>query len=183
MATLGLRGWPISAVNVCGVDQRAPTLAVQSVYSLAGGEVAVHEDEYTIIEDVVAPGPEGDTHHLIDYETQELVSRLWSAYLARTREGLDRGGARPMMRRLNCVLDNEAFAGQKLQRGIRATGRSRRSCTFAAGLWHLDDGRMVNTCEMVTVFVEPGKGAVEIPADFWAAVEAIEGRRIPIAES
>ena len=142
----------------------------------------MHEDEYTIIEDVVGPGPEGDTHHLIDYQTQELVSVLWSAYLARAREGLAPSDVGPVMRRVSYVLDNEAFAGQKLQRGIRATGRSRRSCTFAAGLWHPEDGRMVHTCEMVTVFVEPGKGAVEVPADFWAAVEGIEGRSIPVAE-
>ena len=135
---------------------------------------------------MVAPGPEGDTRHLIDYETQELASRLWSEYLARARKGSDPSGARLMMRSLRCVLDNEAFAGQKLQRGIRATSRSRRSrrsrrsSTFAAGLWHSRDGRMVHQCEMVTVFVEPGKGAVEIPADFWAAIEAIEGRSIPV---
>ena len=33
-----------------------------------------------------------------------------------------------------------------------------------------------------TVFVEPGKGAVGVPDDFWAAVEKMEGRSIPIAE-
>ena len=41
----------------------------------------MREDEYTIIEDVVGPGdPHGEKHHLIDYQTQELVSR--SARLA-----------------------------------------------------------------------------------------------------
>jgi len=35
---------------------------------------------------------------------------------------------------------------------------------------------------MVTVFVEPGTGAVEVPADFWAAVERTEGRSIPVTE-
>jgi hypothetical protein len=35
---------------------------------------------------------------------------------------------------------------------------------------------------MVTVFVDPEHGAVEIPADFWAAVEQMEGRSIPVAE-
>jgi hypothetical protein len=33
------------------------------------------------------------------------------------------------------------------------------------------------------VFVEPGVGAVAIPEDFWAAVEKIEGRPIPLAET
>ena len=61
-------------------------------------------------------------------------------------------------------------------------GRSRRSCTFAAGLWHADDGRLVHSAEIVTVFVEPGKGAVEVPEDFWSAVQEIEGRLIAVAE-
>jgi acyl-CoA thioesterase FadM len=147
-----------------------------------GGETIVHEDEYTIIEDVVGPGPPGDTHHLVDYQTQELVSTLWSKYLARAREGLAPSPAIPAMRRVSYSLDNEAFAGQSLQRGIKVVGRSRRSTTFAAGLWHPEDGRMVHAAEIVTVFVEPGKGSVEIPADFWAAVEQIEGRSIPVAE-
>src|SRR6188768_4174084 len=48
----------------------------------------VHEDTYTIVEDVTAPGEPGDDHHLVDYQTQELVSRLWTKYLAQVREGL-----------------------------------------------------------------------------------------------
>ena len=43
-------------------------------------------------------------------------------------------------------------------------------------------GRMVHAAEIVTVFVEQGKGSVEIPADFWAGVEALEGRTIPVTE-
>lgn len=143
----------------------------------------MHEDEYTIVEDVVAPaGPGGEHRHLVDYQTQELVSTLWSAYLAKAREGLAASRVVPAMRRVSYSLDSEAFAGEPLQRGIRAVGRSRRSCTFAAGLWHADTGQMVHSAEMVTVFVEPGKGSVEVPADFWAAVERMEGRSIPVAE-
>jgi acyl-CoA thioesterase FadM len=142
----------------------------------------VHEDSYTIVEDVIGPGEPGDDHHLIDYQTQELVSRLWSKYLAQVREGLAPSTVGPVMRRASYSLDNEAFAGDKLQQGIRAVSRTRRSCTFAAGLWHADDGRMVHSAEIVTVFVEPGTGAVEVPADFWAAVEKLEGRSIPVTE-
>jgi acyl-CoA thioesterase FadM len=109
------------------------------------------------------------------------VSTLWSKYLARAREDLVASPVFPAMRRVSYSLDNEAFAGQPLQRGIKAVGRSRRACTFAAGLWHRDDGRMVHQAEMVTVFVDPGTGAVPVPDDFWAAVENIEGRSIPIA--
>jgi len=142
----------------------------------------VHEDSFTLVEDVVGPGEPGDHHHLIDYQTQELVSRLWSTYLARVREGLAPSTVGPVMRRASYSLDNEAFAGDKLQRGIRAVSRTRRSCTFAAGLWQADDGRMVHSAEIVTVFVDPEKGAVEVPDDFWAAVEKLEGHSIPITE-
>jgi acyl-CoA thioesterase FadM len=142
----------------------------------------VHEDEYTIVEDVTGPGEPGDDHHLVDYQTQELVSTLWSKYLAQARQDLAPSPVIPALRRVSYSLDSEAFAGQPLQRGIRVVGRSRRSSTFAAGLWHAGDGRMVHSAEMVTVFVEPGQGAVEVPDDFWAAVEKIEGRRIPVTE-
>ncbi len=138
-----------------------------------------HEDEYTMVDDVVAPGHPGDGHHLVDYETQELVSRLWSIYLAKCREGTS-GAATPAMRRVSYSLDNEAFAGEQLQRGIKVASRTRRGMTFEAALWHADDGRYVHRAELVTVWVEPGKGAVEIPEDFWRNVEALEGREIPI---
>jgi acyl-CoA thioesterase FadM len=150
--------------------------------SKSSEERAVHEDEYSIVEDITGPGEPGDAHHLVDYQTQELVSTLWSKYLAHARQGLVPSTVIPAMRRVSYSLDSEAFAGQRLQRGIKVLGRSRRSCTFAAGLWHADDGRMVHSAEMVTVFVEPGAGAVEVPEDFWAAVEKIEGRSIPVAE-
>ena len=143
----------------------------------------MHDDEYTIIEDVTAgEGPGGAQHHLVDYQTQELVSTLWSKYLAKAREGLSPTSVTPAMRRVSYALDNEAHGGDALQRGIRAVGRSRRACTFNAGLWHAGDGRMVHSAEIVTVFVDPQKGSVEIPEDFWAAVEKIEGRSIPVAE-
>lgn len=142
----------------------------------------MHEDEYTIVEDITGPGTPGESHHLVDYETQELVSTLWSKYLAQAREGLAPSAVIPAMRRVSYSLDSEAFAGQSLQRGIKAVSRSRRSCTFAAGLWHGDDGRMVHQAEMVTVFVEPGAGSVAVPDDFWAAVEKIEGHSIPVSE-
>jgi acyl-CoA thioesterase FadM len=144
---------------------------------------AVHEDEYTIIEDVTGdPGPAGGHHHMVDYQTQELLSTLWSKYLAQAREGLAPTGVTPAMRRVSYSLESEAFSGEPLQRGIRMATRSRRSCTFSAGLWHAEDGRMVHSAEMVTVFVEPAQGSVAVPDDFWAAVEKIEGRSIPVAE-
>ena len=125
----------------------------------------MHEDEYTVIEDVVAPGEAGDQHHLVDYETQELVSKLWSKYVAMASEGFDAGDVVPAPRRITTVLDTECFAGQSLQRGIKAVARTRRTYTLQAGLWHADDGRMVVTSEIVTVAADRSTGsAVEIPA-------------------
>jgi acyl-CoA thioesterase FadM len=140
-----------------------------------------HEDEYSLIEDITAPG---GTHggHLLDYQTQELLTSLWSAYLAKGREGLPMDGAMPALRRVSYALDSEAFVGQELQRGIKVLSRTRRGCTFGVGLWAKDGGQMVHQGEMVTVWVEPGKGAVAIPDDFWAQMEKLEGREIPITE-
>lgn len=142
----------------------------------------MHEDRFTIVEDLVAPGDPDSHHHLVDYQTQELVSKLWSKYLAKAREGLAPSTVVPVMRRVSYSLDSESLPGDQLQRGIRAVSRSRRSCTFEAALWHAGDGRMVHSAELVTVFVDPAQGAVAVPEDFWAAVETIEGRPIPAAQ-
>ncbi len=143
----------------------------------------MHEDDFTIIEDVTWLAVEGEEgHHLVDYQTQELVSKLWSKYLAQVRADLAPSAVFPAVRRVSYGLDNEAFPGQPLQRGIRMMGRSRRSCSFSGALWHADDGRMVSSGEIVTVFVDPAKGSVEVPGDFWAAVEKLEGRSIPVTE-
>jgi acyl-CoA thioesterase FadM len=134
--------------------------------------------EFTIVEEFVADVDKDPSHHLVDYETQRFVTELWSAYLARVRAGLSEGPVHPAMRRVSYSLDGEAFPGQQLVRGIRMDSRSRRSCTFAIALWH-PDGRLVHSAEMVTVFVDPQlASAVEIPEDFWEAVEVLEGREI-----
>jgi acyl-CoA thioesterase FadM len=142
----------------------------------------VADPPFTIVEEIVAPGDPGSHAHLVDYQTQELVSTLWSAYLAKAREGLAPSSVTPAMRRVSYSLDSECTPGQRLTRSIRVASRSRRSCTFEARLTHADDGRPVHVAEMVTVFVDPAQGAVEIPEDFWAAVERMEGRSIPVTE-
>jgi acyl-CoA thioesterase FadM len=141
-----------------------------------------HEGEYTLTEDVQAPGEAGSHYHLVDYQTQELVSTLWSKYLAANRQDLDTAGAQPAMRRVSYSLDNEAQPGDELQRGIKAVSRTRRGFTCEAALWHKSDGRFVHRAEIVTVWVAPEQGAVEIPAEFWANVERTEGREIPVTE-
>ena len=142
----------------------------------------MREDEYTLIEDVVGPGEAGDRHHLVDYQTQELVSRLWSKYLAHCREEEGPSEVMQAMRRAWYQMDNEAFAGDKLQRGIRMVGRTRRSCTMAVGLWQADTGKMVHQGEIVTVFIHPEQGSVAIPDLWWAAVERLEGKTFEVTE-
>ena len=142
----------------------------------------MREDEYTLIDDVVGPGEPGDTHHLIDYQTQELVSRLWTEYLARMRAACPPTTVVQAMRAASYRLDNEAFAGDALQRGIRMERRTTRACTLAVGLWHATTGAMVHQGEIVTVFIDPGTGSVPIPDDWWAAVEAFEGKTFEIPE-
>lgn len=139
-------------------------------------------EQFTIVEEVVAPGDPGSHYHLVDYQTQELLSTLWSAYLAKAGEGLAPSPVNPAMRRVTYSLESECMPGQRLTRGIRVVSRSRRTCTFEASLAHADDGRVVHSAEMVTVFIDPEKGAVEIPADFWEAVERMEKRSIPVVE-
>jgi hypothetical protein len=141
-----------------------------------------HEDEYTIIQDVIGPGEPGDRHHLVDYQTQKLLSNLWTEYMARCREAQGPSPVVQAMRSANYVFDNEGFAGDELQRGIRMASRTNRGCTFDVALWHKGDGRMVQRGQISTVFIEPGKGAVPIPEAWWAAAEAIEGRSIPVTE-
>jgi len=140
-------------------------------------------DKFTIVEEFVAEGDAESHHHLVDYETQKFMTNLWSAYLVKVREHLDESPVHPAMRRVSYSLDGEAFPGDTLVRGIRMASRSRRSCTFEIALWH-PDGRMVHSTEMITVFVDPRiPAAVEIPDDFWASVEALEGRTIAAPES
>ena len=146
-------------------------------------ESAVSDDGFTIVEEIVAPGDPESHYHLVDYQTQELVSTLWSAYLAKARDGLPASPVNPAMRRVSYSLDSECAPGDRLKREIRVVSRSRRACTFEARLSHADDGRVIHAAEMVTVFGDPERGAVEIPADFWAAVERMEGRSIPAPES
>lgn len=140
----------------------------------------MHGSEFTMVEELVAQG-EGGGGHLVDYQTQEIMSRLWTRYLARVRDGLDDPfEAMTVMRRVTQSLESECFPGQKLGVGIKVTGRTNRGFTFDAALWHADSGQLIARSEMVTVTVSPeGTGAVTIPQALWSEVERIEGREIP----
>lgn len=138
-------------------------------------------EEFTLVEDLVAPGEPENRYHLVDYQTQELVSKLWSKYLAIVREGLDPSTPPPAMRWASYSLESDCFPGQRLRRAIRMESRTRRSCTFKGALWHADTKQMIHSATLVTVFLDPANGAVEVPANFWAAVERLEGRSIAMS--
>lgn len=140
-------------------------------------------EKFTLAEDLIAPGNPESNYHLVDYETQELVSKLWSRYLAVVREGLDPSTPAPAMRWVSYSLESEVLPGQPLTRAIRMESRSRRSCTFVGALWHADTGQMIHSATLVTVFLDPVSGSVEVPENFWAAVERLEGRSIVRSES
>ena len=120
---------------------------------------------FSIVEDLVARGDPGSNYHLVDYQTQQMVSTLWTKYLAQASAGLESTPVGPVMRRASYSLDNDCMPG---------------TCDAAVG--RADDGKTGHDAEIVTVFVDPARGSVEIPADFWAAVEKMEGRSIPLAE-
>jgi acyl-CoA thioesterase FadM len=135
---------------------------------------------YTLVEDVSVVGTPGQ-HHLLDHQTQALVTTLWTSYLATVRGALTPNGVHPVLRRVSYSLEGEAFPGDALRCGLRAASRSRRSCTLEGAVWHAADERMVHVAQLVTVFVDPTRpGAVEVPEDFWREVERLEGRPIPV---
>ena len=144
----------------------------------------MRENEYTVVEDLTGPlvGPDEGDHHLVDYVTQEIVSTLWTKYLAQVRAELPPTPVVQAMRRVSYTLDAEAFAGQALQRGIRVVGRTNRTLTFNSAVWHKDTGQLVHNAEITTVFIEPGQGSVSVPGDFMSVVERFEGRAIPLTE-
>ena len=141
----------------------------------------MREDEYTIVEDVVAPGEPATT---ITWSTTR--PRSWCRACGRSIWWWPRGpgavgaAAGPAPRQLH----TRQRVVRRPEAAARDEGRepTRRTCTFQGGLWHIDDGRMVHASELVTVWVDPAKGAVEVPEDFWAAVEKLEGRSIAVTE-
>ena len=118
----------------------------------------------------------------MDYVTQEIVSTLWTKYLAQVRAELPPTPGVEAMRRVSYTLDSEAFAGQALQRGIRVVGRTNRTLTFNSAVWHKETGQFVHNAELTTVFIEPGQGSVPMPDDFLLVVEKLEGRKIPLTQ-
>jgi acyl-CoA thioesterase FadM len=140
-------------------------------------------DSYTMVQDLVAPGDPGSHYHLLDWQTGEMITSLWSQYLLAARESAPYGDAVPAPRRVTTVLERECFPGDRLRRGIRAVSRSRRSFVCEAAVWLADTDALVVTEEIVTVVASRSTGqAIEIPADLWAGIERLEGRSLPLVQ-
>src|ERR1700722_13547100 len=84
-------------------DEAHRTVDVQKMSR--SGE-AVYEDQYTIVEDVAAPaGAYGEHSHVVDFQTQQLLSQLWTACLASIRAELPPSKVGQVVRRVTYQLD------------------------------------------------------------------------------
>ena len=110
---------------------------------------------------------------------QDLRVTYMRDVLGRRRiEGMARGhivGVREMV----TSYIAQAHPGEQLYGGCRILGRSRRSWCFDELICTAD--RVVVRCRLIECAIHDGR-AVEVPADFWAAVEQAEGRELPIRE-
>jgi acyl-CoA thioesterase FadM len=119
--------------------------------------------------------------HLNNVAVLRLFEQLRRKYMMKTghlrREVLPEGlviGVREMV----CSYVTEAMPSEELHGGCRVLGRSRRAYLFdevlAAG------NRVVARARVLECVIDRNAGrAVEIPADFWAIFERMEGRSMP----
>jgi acyl-CoA thioesterase FadM len=142
----------------------------------------VYDDDYSVIDDVQADDAEHPGAHVVDYEIQKLLSQGWQRYVALLRARVGDIPA-PMVRQITTTFDGECFGGDKLQRGVRAVSRTRRSYVLEEALWRASSGEIVATSRVVMIGIDRDTGrACEIPDPMWSAVEAMEGRTIDVAE-
>ena len=86
----------------------------------------MHEDEFTIIEDIVGPGDPAEHHHLVDYETQDSSRNCGPRTWRRVRKDLGSVADRTSDGCVGLHARRRGIPGQPLQRGIRAIGHLRR---------------------------------------------------------
>lgn len=96
--------------------------------------------------------------------------------LAQEPDVLFSGTGRPIVREITVRFDREVFGGERLTVGVRMLSRGRRSFVVEQTLLKADGTTAaVGRTVMVTIDTSTGR-AVEIPGDFWAAVEAAADR-------
>src|SRR5262249_3764024 len=141
----------------------------------------MHDDEYSLIDDVEPPGDPNQAH-VVDYELQKLLSQGWQRYVALVREKAGDIPA-PVVKQITTTFDAECRGGDALQRGVRAASRTRRSYVLEEALWQAGSGEVVATSRVVMTGIDRDTGrAAEIPEAMWSAVEAMEGRTIEPTE-
>lgn len=148
---------------------------VEGVTLLAGYPVAMKVD----------PRPEHyDTQgHLNNVAAIRIFQDIRVIYM-RDRVGRRRLNLLPReyvigVRELVTSYLTEARPGEQLYAGCRVLGRSRRSWCFDEVITTAD--RVVARLRLIECAISEGK-AIEVPAALWAAVEAVEGRDLPVRE-
>jgi acyl-CoA thioesterase FadM len=140
----------------------------------------VEENEYAVVDKVI-PEARANPHHVVDHELQKHISQGWQNYVAAIRAKFPMPDA--VVKQITTTFEAECPPGQPLKRGVRVVSRTRRSYVMEEALWRPDSGQVVATARLVLTGVDRATGhAAEIPADMWAEVEAIEGRKIPMTE-
>jgi acyl-CoA thioesterase FadM len=139
-------------------------------------------DGYPLVTVVDVPATAYDEQgHLNNVAVLKLFEQLRRRYMLETghlrREMLPPGmvvGVREMV----CSYVTEALPSEELHGGCRVLGRSRRAYLFDEVL--AAEERVVARARVLECVVDRGAGrAIEIPAEFWAIFEKIEGREMP----
>lgn len=86
-----------------------------------------------------------------------------------------------VLREVRITYEREVRGQAPLTATVRTIKRSRRSFTLEEAIWLTDTGELVASTNALLIIVSrsTGKG-MEVPADVWDAVEAYEGRAIPV---
>ena len=115
--------------------------------------------------------------HLFAGAASELFINARSAYL----KALGWPGLGPefwlIIRHLSIDYVTEAFAGEELWCGVRATSRSRRTVHLESCIWERETRRVVLECKIADVAFDVGtRRSVDVPEGLWEAVARFEGR-------
>ncbi|MFL6239749.1 MAG: acyl-CoA thioesterase [Actinomycetes bacterium] len=139
-------------------------------------------DGYPVVTTVDVPaGAYDEQGHLNNVAVLSLFEKLRRHYMLKTgrlrREMLPPGiviGVREMV----CSYVTEALPSEGLHGACRVLGRSRRSYLFDEVLTAGE--RVVARARVLECVIDREAGrAIEIPADFWAIFERMEGREMP----
>ena len=156
---------------------------MKRILAIARGMGALH-DTYSLTDDVIAPDdtqPPGA--HVVDYELQRLLSKGWQRYVHTVLDPLPDMPV-PAVRVITTSFEAECAGGDRLVRGVRAAGRTRRSWLVEEALWQADSEQVVATSRVVLLGIDRSTGrAAPIPDEMWGLVEELEGRAIPMTET